>query len=275
MAHNWAIRLALTGIVTLGSIYSVGCNDNYFTFSKQSRAKGISYLEANQYDEAMGAFRDAVRQNPKDYQSYYYLGTLYDRQTQYANAISSYKTSLQVQDITPEGKRDTAGRLKTLEAFGQTIAKSDSRDIEVNQLEKDATAAKTGDLYFILARVYADRGDADSAVASYAKAVQKSPEAFYIVKEQGLYLEKQQLKAEAEGALRRAYRLNDQDVDVQQALRRLGVVPGPSIKEEGELAKPLIPKGPIPQIPQIGDGDRPPAPAPAPTPGPSNNNPAD
>ena len=105
-----------------------------------------------------------------------------------------------------------------------------------------------------------------------AKAAQKSPEAFHIFKEQGLYLERQQMKVEAEAALRKAYRLDDKDVDVQQALRRLGVVPGPALKEEGELAKPIIPKGPIP--PLGGDNNRSTTPTPAPAPIPSNN-PAD
>ncbi len=268
--HHWITGLTLTGIVTFGSIFVPGCSGEYFTFSQQSRAKGVTYLEANQYDEAQGAFRDAVRQNPRDYESYYYLGTIYDRQKQYANAIASFKTSLQVQDVTTEGQKDLASRLKTIDAFGKTVAKADERDVEVNRLEQSAAASKTGDEYFILARIYVERGDADSAVTSYAKAAQKSPEKFYIFKEQGLYLEKQQMKAEAEGALRKAYRLNDQDVDIQQALRRLGVVPGPAIKEANELAKPIMPKGPIPEI---GGSDRPKTPAPLP--GPSNNNPAD
>lgn len=264
MAHQWAIRLALTGIVTLGTVSGLGCSGEYFTFSRQSREKGIQYLETNQYDEAQGAFRDAVRQNPRDYQSYYYLGVLYDRQKQYTNAIASFKTSLQVQDVTVEGHRDQAFRLKTLDAFAKTVAKADIRDVEVNHLEQSAAASKTGDQYFVLARVYAERGDADSAVAAYAKAAQKSPDAFYIAKEQGLYLEKQQLKVEAEAALRRAYRLNDQDVDVQQALRRLGVVPGPALKEENELAKPILPKGPLPEL--GGNRSTTPAPTPAPVP---------
>jgi hypothetical protein len=42
--------------------------------------------------------------------------------------------------------------------------------------------------------------------------------------------------------------VNDKDEQVVGALRQLGVVPGPSLKEQGELAQPLVPKGPIPPL---------------------------
>jgi hypothetical protein len=32
------------------------------------------------------------------------------------------------------------------------------------------------------------------------------------------------------------------------ALRRVGVVPGPSLKNENDMAKPVIPVGPIPEM---------------------------
>ena len=31
-------------------------------------------------------------------------------------------------------------------------------------------------------------------------------------------------------------------------MQRLGIVPGPSLKDKDDLAKPLLPRGPIPEV---------------------------
>ena len=54
------------------------------------------------------------------------------------------------------------------------------------------------------------------------------------------------MKSQAEAALRRAYKLFDSDPDVNDALRGLGVIPGPSLKDADQLQKPALPSGPIP-----------------------------
>jgi hypothetical protein len=48
--------------------------------------------------------------------------------------------------------------------------------------------------------------------------------------------------------LKRAYQMNDKDPQVIAALRRNGVIPGPSLKEPEQLAKPSVPKGPLPEV---------------------------
>jgi hypothetical protein len=70
--------------------------------------------------------------------------------------------------------------------------------------------------------------------------------------------------------------MNPGDQEIASALSRLGTVPGPALKEQNELAKPPIPRGPIPplKMPSFGSGggSRQPAspqasiPAPAPEP---------
>jgi tetratricopeptide (TPR) repeat protein len=242
---NVRIPLILTSLCA--AVMLGGCGE-IITYSKQSRAKGEQYLQANQQEEAIGAFRDAVRQNPRDYESYYQLGVLYDQQKQYADAIGSFKTSLDVQNVTEEGRDDVSFKLKTIDAFAKTLARADARDVEINAMETRAAQSTTGDVHFVLARVYVERGDADSAMSAYAKAAQKSPELFYIAKEQGLFLERLSVKPDAIAALTHAYQLDDKDVDVMQALRRLGVVPGPALKDEKDLARPLLPKGPMPDL---------------------------
>ena len=237
---HFSIKATLAGALFLG-----GCGD-LITFSNISRQQGLDDLQAEKYDEAQGAFLDAIRQNPRDYQSYYYLGTLYARQGQYSDAVAQYRTSLQVQPMTDTMNKNEAFRITTIQALADALAKVQDRDASINQLETKALDDHTGETYYILGRVYADRGDADSAIDAYGKAADLAPTKFYIMKDYGLYLEKQGQKDQAIKMLTKAYQLNDQDPDVQAALRRLGIVPGPSLKTPDQLAKPLIPKGPLP-----------------------------
>lgn len=225
----------------------VGCG-SVVTFSKVSREQGIADLNSGKYQEAEGAFADAIRQNPRDYQSHTYLGILYDRQKQYTNALAHFKTSLDVQRLSEAGQKDTAFRVKTLTAQADTLAKVPDNDASVNALEARAAASTTGEESYQLARIFAGRGDADSAVVAYNQAATQAPGQFYLVKAQGLYLIRQGLKAPAEAALRRAYRLNDTDAEVNTALRGLGVIPGPSLKDPAQLQKPLLPTGPLPDL---------------------------
>jgi hypothetical protein len=91
----------------------------------------------------------------------------------------------------------------------------------------------------------------------------QNPASFDIAKDAGLYLVQIEQKPRAEAALRKAYRLKDTDEAVNNALRRLGVVPGPALKEENELRKPLIPRGPLPEA--FPEKNRPPLPVPSET----------
>ncbi len=262
-----ARRQMITSSLVLTSLFISGCGE-YITYSKQSREQGLQYLQTNQTEEAKGAFRNAVRQNPRDYQSYHYLANIYAQEKAFAQAVTNYRTSLSVQNVTDEGRENVAFKMKTIEAFAKTLAAFDTNDSEINRVEQAAAASTSGDEYLVLAKTFAMRGDADSAIDAYAKAASQAPKSFYIAKEQGLYLEQVGHKPLAEQALRRAYRLNPADEQVGTALRRLGIIPGPALKTENELVKPTLPSGPIPDL---MTPDRPPvAPTPSPTPNPAD-----
>lgn len=242
MAHHGRIGLSLALLLTAAV---AGCG-SVVTFSKVSREKGIEQYNAGQFAEAEGAFADAIRQNPRDYVSHTYLGLLYDRQKQYTNALAHFRTSLDVQPLTEAGKNNIDFRFKTLAAQADTLAKVPDNDRSVNDLTAKAAGSNSGEEAYQLARIYAGRGDADSAVDAYSQASRQAPNNFFIVKAQGLYLLRQGVKPQAEQALRQAYRLNDQDQEVNAGLRTLGVIPGPSLKDENQLKKPALPTGPLP-----------------------------
>lgn len=248
-----ALRLASIGILTtLGGgafvtilLTNLGCGD-VVTYAKYSRQQGVDAMNAGRDDQAQGAFRDALRQNPADYQSSYYLGTLYAKGGRYNEAAAQFKTAMAVQQATYDGKRDAAFHTKLLQAYAAAVAKVDDHDATVNQLEDDAKISNTGDEAYTLAIIYAARGDADSAIAAYAKAADQAPKSFDIAKDQGLYLAQIGQKPAAEQALRRAYRLNQGDPQVNDGLRSLGIIPGPSLKDAKQMETPLVPVGPIP-----------------------------
>src|SRR5204862_8200198 len=84
------------------------------------------------------------------------------------------------------------------------------------------------------------------------RAAKLDPNSFYITKEYGLYLERLGQKPQATPLLKRAYAMNPQDEQLAQALRRLGIVPGPSLKDQSALAKPVLPPGPLPPVNEWG-----------------------
>ncbi len=228
-------------------LFAVGCAD-IVTYGKDSRREGLKLYQRQQYADAAGAFRNAVKQNPMDYQSYCYLGETYVQLGQHQQAIQAFRTSLEVMNTTAAGKDDVASRQNALNGLANAIAKSDTREIETNAVERTARTNNDAQDYFLLAKIYAYRGDADSAIDAYTRAAMLDPRDFEIAKEYGLYLERLSQSSKAEVALRRAYSLNPQDDQVINALRRLGIVPGPSLLDQSALAKPIVPKGPIPDI---------------------------
>jgi tetratricopeptide (TPR) repeat protein len=248
-------RYLSLSLVALVVGLAAGCADT-ITFSKDSRAHGLELMKKQQYAEAAGAFRNGVRQNPTDYESYYYLGQANDAMNQRHDAIAAYKTCLEVMDRTPVGRDDVAFRQNVLNAMAQSIAKSDTYDAEVNALETKARGRSVAEDYFLLGKIYAFRGDADSAIDAYNRASKLDPGSFYITKEYGLYLERLGQNTAALPLLKHAYAMNGNDPQVTAALRRLGVVPGPSLKDQSALAKPIVPKGPIPPVEDWGKSDQ-------------------
>ncbi len=235
----------LAGPMLLGALLcSAGCSD-VITYARDSREKGLTYYRQADYENAAGDFKNAIRQDPADYYSHYYLASCYDREKAYHQAIQQYKTCLQIMEHSLGGKDDIAFRMQVLNDLGGAIARGEDRSIETTALSQ---GPKTAEDSFLLAKVYRLTGDADSAVESYDQASLLAPKNFYISKEYGLYLAQLGQNERAGKALRVAYAINGKDQQVIDGLRQVGVVPGPGLKDEKDLAKPIIPEGPIPNV---------------------------
>lgn len=235
----------LAGALLAGGL--AGCAD-VITYSQDARAEGLKLYNQGLYTDAAGAFRNAVRQEPRDYQSQYWLGNSYARLGSDQKAITAYRTSLDAMKVTYEGQRDTEFRAKVIDALAQTIAKSDQRTTQLEHIEREAGSKPSAEQYVLLAKIYRYAGDHDMAIQRYNQAQLLAPTDFALLKDYGLYLESIGANEQALVPLRRANVVNPNDLQVADALRRNGVVPGPSLKDPNELARPLMPDGPIPDF---------------------------
>jgi Tfp pilus assembly protein PilF len=246
---------ALAGIAGAGGMLA-GCQSATVSnllvpANEQSREKGITQYNAGDYANAAGAFNNAVRQDPRDYQSHYYLGRAYESMGSYQQSIESYRTALLVMQNSISGRDDGPFRQKVLDGMASAIAKSEDHMAATASLKQKANP--TAEDQFVLAKVMRIHGDPDSAVQAYADAAKLDPSSLPIAREYGLYLDQLNQIQQAKPQLIRAYQLNrrlnkPEDEKIDAALRRGDIIPGPAIMDEKDLSKPAVPLGPLPEV---------------------------
>jgi Flp pilus assembly protein TadD len=204
-----------------------GCADT-FTFANRSNAEGMALYRNKAYGDAAGAFRNAIRQDPRHYESHLYLALCYDHLGQHQQAFMQYRTTLDVMANTIGGRNDSEFRQSALDAYANSVARYDQGDVELNKIEARAKNAKNGEDPFLLAKIYRIRGDADSALRWYRQAANWDSKDFLVRKEAGLYLAQLNQPKEAEYYLRMAYMINANDPEVKGELIKMGVLPQPA-----------------------------------------------
>jgi tetratricopeptide (TPR) repeat protein len=206
------------------------------TFSRDAKHDGILLYQDADYVDASASFANAAKQNPRDYQCYFYLGASYQALGSYQQAIGAYRSCLDVIPLTMAGKKDLATQYKTLDSLALCIAKGGTCAQEIEAMEKKNAGKASADDQWLLAKVYRYSGDADAAIEAYSKAVLIDRQRFEIAKEGGLYEAALGQNDRASSTLKKAYAVNPDDDQVNDALRKLGVVVGPSLIEVGSLA---------------------------------------
>ena len=240
-----ALRPFASAFLVAGCVFALSGCAEVVASSKHSREHGQKLYAEGEYTDAAGAFRKGVREDPTDYRSWYWLGQSYDKTQSYHQAIQAYRTALDVRKRTLPGREDEAMRVKIIDALGKSIAAGNDHAFTTQAKGAQPTAEDK----YVEAKAFEYMGDADSAIDAYQQAVLLDKKDFAIAKDYGLYLEKvPAMRDQAVKQLKRAYQLNAKDPQVVAALRRNGVVPGPSLKDPEQLAKPSVPKGPLPEM---------------------------
>lgn len=241
-----ACRMLAASIAVVS--FGAGCAE-ILTYSNQANEKGEKLMLSGQYEDAAGAFANATQQNPQNYKAFYNLGKAYENMHRDQQALQAYRTGLDVMRTSEDGKRDLAFRDKLVTALASCVAASEFRDAEIGALRAKADRDGAPVDWYVLARTYAELGDADNAFDAYDRALIASQSTDApIAKQYGLYLLQVNQAKRAEVVLRKAYQLNPEDVEVIAALRKVGIVPGPSLLEPDQLSRPFIPKGPLPEL---------------------------
>lgn len=176
------------------------------------------------YVDAVVAFKSATRQNPRDYNSFYYMGLCYQALGSNQEAISAYRACLDVMPLSLQGKQDLGLHYKVMDALAMSIAHSATVAQETSEMEAKCAGKALVDDQWMLAKVYRFSGDADAAVEAYNKAVLIDPTRFDISKEAGLYEAALGQNDRAALTLKKAYLVKRDDDQVNDALHRLGVV---------------------------------------------------
>lgn len=210
------VAAAGLGLVLLGA----GCA-NIITFSKDARRDGLVHFEQGRFADAAGSFQNAVRQNPRDYRSMYYLGASYDALDRPQQALAWHKAALDALPLTLEGKQDIAFRTRIINGLAGAIGKSDPRDEELNAYVARARGSADPYDHLLVAQIYAAKGDADSAIEAFNMAALNGPKAGPVYREYGLYLEHVGQREAAEQQIARAAQLLPQDPEVAAARQRL------------------------------------------------------
>ena len=223
----------------------VGCGTEVISYNREFRQRGIDQYNKSQYPDAASLFANALRQEPGDYTSRYFLGVCEEHMGKLQQAIEQYRTTLEVMNKSLEGKGDYKFRSRVVNSYAGAIGREGDRSADLTYLEGQPPSVET---CFILAKVYRQAGDADSAISRFQQAQQLDPKNPDVAKEYGLYLEQLGQTQRAEAQLRRAYTLNSSDDEVNAGLRRLGIIPGPSLKGDEGLEKPMLPLGPLPEV---------------------------
>ncbi len=245
----------LSGILAIGIAGSAlisltGCgmdSQTVLTWSQDAKREGVQQYNDGRYAEAAGAFRNAIRQNPQDPESEYWLGLCYEQTQAWHEAIQAYKTALQLMPAPGTVHYSIGMHDNAFDRVARLIAANDRTGSETDLLAQTAAQSNSSEDFRLLGRVFRFRGDADSGLANYRRAVKIDPENFAAQRELGLYLEQLSQNQEAGQVLRDAYRLNQKDQQVNNALLQIGMEPGPGLlAQRRPVAHPVMP--PLPTV---------------------------
>jgi tetratricopeptide (TPR) repeat protein len=240
---------AFSGLVGCSSIQGM----DLLTWAKDAKNEGIRKYNDGKYDAAAGCFRNAIRQDPTDPETEYWLALCYEQTHSYHEAIDAYKTSLQLMPAPGTAHYNRPMHDSAFDRLAHVVAANDPTGSEVDLIASAAAKGDASEQYRLLGRIFRYHGDADTSLDNYRKAVKLQPENFNAQRELGLYLEQLTQNEEAGQVLRDAYRINQHDDQVNAGLRRIGIEPGDSLLEQAAPISSMKPPV-MPALPAVDPG---------------------
>jgi tetratricopeptide (TPR) repeat protein len=202
------------------------CNSDMLTYAQDAKRAGMQQYNDGKYADATGSFKNAARQDPRDAETEYWLALSFEQTGDYHQAINSYKTCLGLMPHPNTATYNPALHDNAFERLARVVAATDTSGTETDLIVKTASDNKSAVDYQLLGRIFRYRSDADTAMEDYRQGTHLDPNNFAIAKELGIYLESLGQNQEASSVLRDAYRLNQNDKDLNGALERIGMSPG-------------------------------------------------
>lgn len=239
--RRWCVLL---GVLVLGLPLG-GCGYNAHHQKQLAREE----MSQGDYVAARNRLSEVTQHARSDWESHYYLGLCLLELNEPVQAQTQLGQALAVQDRNPEWTP------QILDAMAQSLFDQDRPDELYAFLRAQIDRYGTWQDYARQARFLAKAGDVDGAALAYRKAAYFSKN-----RDENIYLEIADFyesigdQGRAAQALRWAYWINPGHLQIPGRMRRLGIVPGPTQREQPPT--PAFPGDRLFDVPLPGDSQR-------------------
>lgn len=212
-----SVLMGLLGLMLIGGCYNPAVEKFH---SRKAMDKG-------DYTTAEQKLNGVVENDPSDWEGHYLLGLACLGQNRPVEAQSHLELALAVRD------RSETETPKILDALARALEQQEQYDQLYAFLDAQIARYEGWEDYARKARFLAKANDIDGAALAYRQAAyfsRNETEDIYI--ELAEFYEGLGDYDKAIQALKWAYYINDERADLPNRFRKLGVVPGPTLKEQ-------------------------------------------
>ena len=149
-------------------IYHVGdLPQGHYEKATDAYLDGLRYGREERYEEAIAAYQQAIKLDPKKANYYYELGKIYRKQERYEEAIAAYQQAIQLDPKNARYHYELGEVYRKQERYEEAIA---AYQQATNLDPKDTFS------HYELGNIYRKQERYEEAIAAYQKAAQLRPE---------------------------------------------------------------------------------------------------
>lgn len=225
--QKMTVLLALFALCLTTGCYRPAAADGGFYNPPVEKFKAEQAIDAGNYAEAEARLDKVLRNDPQDWGGRYLMGLTYLEQNRPVEAQSQLELALSVQD------RDAEDTPKILDALARALEQQERYNELYGFLDDQIERYEGWEDYARKARFLAKANDIDGAALAYRQAAffsRNETEDIYL--ELATFYEGLGDYGKAVQALKWAYFINDENETIPNRFRKLGVVPGPTLKEQ-------------------------------------------